>query len=94
LGYAGTLRAGLQEAGFGRIEITRRSLEIRLFSPERFVQLTVAGAATSVPAFISMSPEPRSALVDAIAGELEPLIRSYTDGDLRFPMSTHMAFAA
>jgi SAM-dependent methyltransferase len=94
LGDAGALRALLQEAGFGHIEITRRSLEIRLPSPERFVQLTVAGAATSVPAFISMSPEARSALVDAIAGELEPLIRSYTDGDLRFPMSTHIALAA
>jgi hypothetical protein len=53
----------------------------------------VAGAATSVPAFISMSPEARSILVDAIAGELESILRSYPDGDLRFRMSTHIALA-
>jgi SAM-dependent methyltransferase len=95
LGDANALRTLLQEAGFGHVEVTPRSLEIRLPSPERFVQITVTGAATSVPAFMRMSAETRSALVEAIAGELEQFIRSRTDGgELAFPMSTNMALAS
>jgi hypothetical protein len=95
LGDADELEGLLRETGFRRIEVTPRALEIRLPSPEHFVQLTVAGAATSVPAFIRMSPEARSKLVEAVAGELEPAIRSYSEGgELVFPMSTHIALAA
>ena len=95
LGSAAELRTLLEEGGFRHVEVTPRSLEIRLPSPERFVQLTVAGAATSVPSFMRMDPEARSALVEAIAGELEPLIRSRTEGrELVFPMSTNLARAS
>ena len=94
-GNAEELRTLLQEAGFGHVEVTPRSLEISLSSPERFVQLTVTGAATSVPSFMQMNPEGRSALVEAIAGELEPLIRSRTEGSkLLLPMATYMALAS
>ena len=48
------LRALLSDAGFQRTEVTPRSLDIHLPSPERFVQLTVLGAATSVPAFAQL----------------------------------------
>ena len=59
------------------------------------MQLTVAGAGTSVPSFKQMNPEARSALVEAIAGELEALIRSRTEGgELAFRMSTNMALAS
>lgn len=95
LGNAEELRTLLQETGFGHVEVTPRSLEISLSSPERFVQLTVTGAATSVPSFMQMNPEGRSALVEAIAGELEPLIRSRTEGSkLLLPMATYMALAS
>lgn len=94
LGDAGALQYALREAGFGHVEVTPRSLEVRLPSPKHFVQLTVAGAATSVPAFMQMSPEARSALVEAIAGELEPLIRSRIEGgELALSMSTNVALA-
>ncbi len=88
------LRALLSTAGFQRIEITPRSLDIRLPSPERFVQFTVLGAATSIPAFTRLDTTARSALVEAIAGEIEPVVRRYSSGDeLTFPMSTHIAVA-
>jgi hypothetical protein len=42
-----------------------------------------------------MAPEDRAALVAAIAGELQALIRSRTQGgQLIFSMSTHMALAS
>ncbi|MCL4765267.1 MAG: class I SAM-dependent methyltransferase [Hyphomicrobiaceae bacterium] len=94
LGDADELEALLREAGFERVDVAPRQLDVRLPSPERFVQLTVAGAATSVPAFIHMSPEARPKLVEAIGEELGPLISSYSaGGELVFPMSTHIVLA-
>jgi SAM-dependent methyltransferase len=49
LGDPEELRMVLREGRFDRIEITPRSLAVSLPSPELFVQLTVRGAATSVP---------------------------------------------
>jgi SAM-dependent methyltransferase len=95
LGDAGELRALLREADFRHVDVTPRSLEIRLPSPERFVQITVTGAATSVPSFMQMNPEARSALVEAIADELEPLIRSRAEGgELVLTMSTNIALTS
>ena len=51
LGDAGELAWALKAAGFQRVTAMPQSLDIRLPSPELFVQLTVAGATTSVPAF-------------------------------------------
>jgi hypothetical protein len=88
------LRALLSDAGFQRVEVTPRSLDIHLPSPERFVELTVLGAATSIPAFAEMDTSARSSLVEAVAGETEAVAQRYRDGDkLTFPMSTHIAVA-
>jgi SAM-dependent methyltransferase len=88
------LRALLQAAGFERIVIMPRSLDVRLPAPERFVQLTMLGAATSVPAFGRLDGAARRALVEAVSGETETVVRRYRDGDtLTFRMSTHIATA-
>lgn len=85
----------LQPAGFRRIQVTAHTLDIGLRSPEHFVHLTITAAATSVPAFIHMSPQARSQLVEAIADELGPMMNRYSaSGELSFPMSTHIALAA
>jgi hypothetical protein len=84
----------LQEAGFERIAIMSRSLEVRLPEPDRFVHLTVLGAATSVPAFARLDGAARSALVEAVSDDTESVARRYRTGDaLAFPMSTHIAVA-
>lgn len=94
LGDAAELRSLLSDSGFERIEVTPRSLDIHLPSPERFVQLTVLGAATSIPAFAQLDTAARSALVAAVTGETEAVAQHYRDGDkLTFPMSTHIAVA-
>jgi ubiquinone/menaquinone biosynthesis C-methylase UbiE len=88
------LRRLLDDAGFERIVITPRSLEVHLPTPERFVQLTVLGAATSIPAFAQLDTPARSALVDAVIGETQALAERYRDGNtLTFSMSTHIAVA-
>lgn len=94
LADAEELRALLGAAGFQRIEITPRSLDIQLPSPERFVELTVLGAATTIPAFARLDAAARSALVETVSLEVEAVTQRYRDGDkLTFPMSTHIAVA-
>lgn len=91
---AAELRALLSDAGFQHIEVTPRLLDIHLPSPERFVQLTVLGAATSIPAFAQLDTAARSALVHAVTDETEAVAQRYREGDkLTFPMSTHIAVA-
>ena len=91
---ADELRTLLGEAGFQHIEITPRSLTIHLPAPERFVQLTVLGAATSIPAFAHLDATARSALVEAVTGEIQAVAQRYREGDtLAFPMATHIAVA-
>ncbi|WP_137390367.1 class I SAM-dependent methyltransferase [Rhodoligotrophos defluvii] len=95
LGDAEELRALLGTTNFSKVEITPRSLEIHLPSPDRFVQLTVLGAATSIPAFTRLDETERFALVQAVAHEIASVVSQYGEGDeLIFPMSTHIAVCA
>ena len=88
------LRRVLNDAGFERIAITPWSLEVHVPTPERFVQLTVLGAATSIPAFARLDTAARSALVDAVTGETQAVAERYRDGNtLTFSMFTHIAVA-
>jgi hypothetical protein len=89
---AGELRTLLSDAGFQQIAIGPRSLDVRLPSPERFVELTVLGAATSVPAFAELNAGARSALVTAVSEATAAVTGRYRDGNtLAFPMSAHIA---
>ena len=75
--------------------MTPPSLDVHLPSPERFVQLTVLGAATSVPAFAQPDAAGRSALVDSVSREGEAVAQRYRDGNvLSFPMFSHLAVAS
>jgi SAM-dependent methyltransferase len=91
---ADELRTLLSDAGFQRIAVTPRSLTMHLPAPERFVQLTVLGAATSIPAFAQLDAAARAALVAAVTNEIQAVAQRYRDGDtLTFPMFTHIAVA-
>jgi SAM-dependent methyltransferase len=88
------LRALLRTAGFERIEITPRSLDVHLEAPERFVEFAVLGAATTIPAFAALDAAARSRLVAAVVQETAPLVQQYRDGDrITFPMFTNIAKA-
>ena len=94
LGDANDLRTLLDDAGFKQIEIVPRSLNVHLPSPERFVQITVLGAATSIPAFAQLNSAERSKLVEAVTAETQEVAQRYRDGDtLTFSMSTNIAVA-
>jgi SAM-dependent methyltransferase len=94
LSDAEELRALLIDAGLQRIEIIPHSLDVYVPSPERFVELTVLGAATSVPAFAHLDIGARSKLVEAVTRETEAAAQRFRVGDqLVFPMSAHIAVA-
>ena len=58
------------------------------------MELTVLGAATTIPAFAQLDTAARSALVETVSLEIEAVTQRYRDGDkLTFPMSTHIAVA-
>ncbi|PTR16331.1 MULTISPECIES: hypothetical protein [unclassified Nitrosospira] len=80
LSDADELRTLLGDAGFQHIQITPQSLDIHLPSPERFVQLTVLGVATSIPAFMRLGAAERSTLVDAVIDETHAVAKRYRKG--------------
>lgn len=95
LGHTEDLQALLIDAGFPHREIEECSLDVRFPIPSRFVQITVLGAATSIPAFARLSLSARSEIIDTISCELAPLIDRYSRADtLEFQMSTHLVVAA
>lgn len=94
LSDAEEMRVFLHIAGFQRIEIIPRSLDVHLRSRDRFVELTVLGAATTIPAFAQLDSAGRSGLVETVSLEIEAVTRRYRDGDkMTFPMSTHIGVA-
>lgn len=94
LGDADELRMLLSDAGFHQLEIHPRSLEVSLPTPDRFVQLTVMGAATTVPLFAKLDSVARTELVEAVTEDTQEAVLYYRDGDeLRFTMSTYIALA-
>ena len=93
-GDADALRALLDEAGFRTVAVEPVVRTARFPSPERFVRLSILGAAAAVPALGRMDDAARDALVGEIREELEPVLRAFTDGDsLAFPLARHVAVA-
>lgn len=84
----------LESAGFQDVEVRTTALDIRLPDAQRFIDLSVTGAATSVPAFTRMAPKERAALIDAIKDETQEVVQSFQDGEsLAFRMETNIATA-
>lgn len=93
-GGAERLESLLETAGFERIEVFDRTLEVEFGEPGTFVALTVAAAAAVVPEFVQDDPAEREALVEAIGRDAEGVLFEHRDGDrLRFPMPNLIAVA-
>ena len=91
----GELRALLSKAGFDRIEIMPRSLDVYFPSPERFVYLTLFAAAAFLPEFDWEDEALRTALIEAVNLEIEPVVQRYRSGErLIVPTFWHIAVAS
>jgi hypothetical protein len=94
LGGADDLGAALRAAGFLRVEVAPTTLAVRFPAPARFVQLTVLSSAAVLPVFARMDTAARTALVEAVARDMEPALRPYiTDDAVAFPLAIHIGLA-
>jgi ubiquinone/menaquinone biosynthesis C-methylase UbiE len=93
---AAQIYALLDEAGFQRIEITPVSFDVRFPQPERFVYLNLFAAAAFLPEFNWQDEASRSALIETVNREIEPVVSRYRDGDrdqMTFPAAWHFVTA-
>ncbi|MCX5565828.1 class I SAM-dependent methyltransferase [Alcaligenes phenolicus] len=90
----GELLLLLKNGGFQDVDLYPKTLLIQMPEPERFVQLSVLGAATSVPAFIELDAAQRDALINAVSTETLEVVQQFRVGNvLTLPMSTTIAVA-
>ena len=91
LGDRDALASLFAAAGFGAVEIERARRTVRLPSPDRFVEIGLAGTAAAVPALQTMNAVARARLTEALRSDFGPTLRAYTEGDaLVFPMEAHI----
>ena len=91
---AGELRGLLEQAGFRRIEITPRVVDVHFPQADRFVYLTLFAGSAFAPDFDWEDEPLRSALIEQVSREIQPVMGRYMDGDgVTFPTSLHFAVA-
>jgi SAM-dependent methyltransferase len=81
-------------AGFQNVDIVPVSITARFPDPERFVPLAITSSAAAVSGFAKLQSPERTALLDAVRVEVEPVLSGYCDADaVTFPMFAHIAVA-
>lgn len=95
-GDGGDLRSLLQDAGFGRVEVTALTMDASFPSAETFIAMTTVAAAAVLPAYAHVVDDPasRDALVAVSTDATGDLVERYRDGDgLTFPWTANIAVA-
>lgn len=88
----GDLRSALGGAGFRRVEVTSRALDVSFPSADRFVSLTLFAATAFLPEFDWSDQASRSALIEAVRRDAKSVIDRHRDGNgLTFPTYWHIA---
>ncbi len=86
------LRSLMTNAGFSQVEIVTESKMASFAMPDRFIALTLFGAAALVPAFQEMDEMERSKMVRQVRREIEGTLQEHLDNDsVRFPMHANIA---
>ena len=94
LSDADALRGLFTAAGFKGVDILSESTVVRFPAPERFVPHAVISSAAAVPAFTQLQVPARTALLEAVRIDVEPVIRNYRDAEaVTFPMFAHIVVA-
>lgn len=81
-------------AGFAAVEIHDVSTRVQFPDPERFVPLAVTSSAAAVPAFTALEGAAKTAIVDAIRADVEPVLSEHRSADfVHFSMFAQIAMA-
>ncbi|MEP7060936.1 MAG: methyltransferase domain-containing protein [Betaproteobacteria bacterium] len=91
---AGELAGLYTSAGFKKVSVLPESTTVRFPDPEQFVPFAVNSSAAAVPAFVDLQAPARTALLDAVRVEIEPVISKYRDASaVTFQMFAHVVVA-
>jgi ubiquinone/menaquinone biosynthesis C-methylase UbiE len=82
LGEPGQLEALLTAAGFQQITVQEASLDVTFPEPQRFVALSVQGAAAALPHWAALPENERSALSQGIQHDVADWTQAHTSGGL------------
>lgn len=94
LGDAGELHALLTTAGWERVDVQQATVRARFPQPARFVQLTILSSAAVLPVFAQMEPAARQSMIERVAHELEPTLRTVIEGNaVTFDIAINVALA-
>jgi len=84
----------LKSVNFHHVEVTTKSVSIQMPEPERFVELSIIGAATSIPRFASLDVAARSSLVNEVTKETHAIVQNFIQEEFMiFPMEANIAIA-
>lgn len=93
-GDAGLLEALLRDAGFREVRLRRIAHTIRFEDGAPLLRLNAMALVGMSNVGKAMSDQDRQRLVETIASESAPMLRSYADGsELAFELSTNLAIA-
>jgi ubiquinone/menaquinone biosynthesis C-methylase UbiE len=91
-GDAGELGRLLENAGFQSVKVEPLSQDVHFSEANRFVELTIRGAAAVIPAFSKMDVSLQGELFANAAQEVEGFIKDHVfNGILTFPMYANIA---
>lgn len=94
LGDAKQLRRLFDDAAFQETTISQHSITVEFPEPDRFVDLTVLGGATTIPAFARLGEAERAELVESVKQETEDVLERYrNEQTIAFPMYAHTVVA-
>lgn len=76
---------------FKDVQVAAITLPVRIPEPEKFVQISILGAATSIPSFANMDATSRLALIEKVTSDTLAAVQGFAEGGvLVFDMSTHI----
>ena len=91
LGDPDELADYVRSGGFDAPHVSSHQLDVEFQSPDRWVQLSMMGAAATIPAFGALDADQRSAMGEEIAKNLTSVLAPYVDGDvLRMPTAVNV----
>jgi len=94
LGDPDELDAYIRSGGFETVDVTPQKLEIEFQSADRFVQLSMIGAAAAIPAFGALDAGERTRMGQEIATQLASTLATYVTGDiLTMPTAVNIVVA-
>jgi ubiquinone/menaquinone biosynthesis C-methylase UbiE len=94
LSDGGEVAALFKAARFSDVKVISHTQEVHFPSPNRFLELSIRGAAAVLPIFAKMTEEARPDMVEAVREEAAPALAKSTRGDiLAFPMTSNVVVA-